>query len=202
MKLVRSRPLANTTGVQITGTNGEPDTLTVDNSAAGLITVRDGIVFDGGTGAGNTLNVIDAPQATSLAIMAGLVTSVTGGLTYNFVNPTTGYQSGVDFHLDVGTSYSLSESLYVGGVGYLYNQISPDNGVTLARLGGFQSRVAGAGPQIGWGFTVGAVAIDLNLRAYAEFAARNRPEGVNAFLSVSFSAAKRRSCRFWSATKR
>ena len=121
---------------------------------------------------------------------SGFEISVTAGLTYNFINPQTGYQSGMDGHIDVGTSWSFSDSLYVGAVGYLYNQVSPDTGAN-ARLGGFQSRVAGAGPQVGWSFAAGGLAVDVNLRGYKEFAAQNRPEGWNAYLTLSLSAAKK-----------
>jgi hypothetical protein len=38
---------------------------------------------------------------------------------------------------------------------------------------------------------VGGVALDLNLRGYKEFAAQNRPEGWNAYLTLSLSAARR-----------
>lgn len=121
---------------------------------------------------------------------SGFEISVTAGLTYNFVNPQTGYQSGMDGHIDLGTSWSFNDSLYAGAVAYLYNQVSPDTGGS-ARLGGFQSRVAGAGPQVGWSFAAGGMAVDVNLRGYREFAAQNRPEGWNAYLTLSFSAAKK-----------
>ena len=121
---------------------------------------------------------------------SGFEVSVTAGLTYNFVNPQTGYQSGMDGHIDIGTSWSFNESLYAGAVAYLYNQVSPDTG-TGARLDGFRSRVAGAGPQIGWSFAAGGLAVDVNLRGYKEFAAQNRPEGWNAYLTLSLSAAKK-----------
>jgi hypothetical protein len=121
---------------------------------------------------------------------SGFEISVTAGLTYNFVNPQTGYQSGTDGHIDIGTSWSFSDSLYVGAVAYLYNQVSADTGGG-AQLGDFRSRVAGVGPQVGWSFAAGGVAFDVNLRGYKEFAAQNRPEGWNAYLTLSLSAAKK-----------
>ena len=87
---------------------------------------------------------------------SGIEFSLTGGMTYNFVNPATQYQSGMDGHLDLGTSYALTELLYVGAVAYLFDQVSPDSGGRV-RLGGFQSRVAGAGPQLGWSFALHGV---------------------------------------------
>jgi hypothetical protein len=37
------------------------------------------------------------------------------------------------------------------------------------------------------------LAFDVNLRGYKEFAARNRPEGWNAYLTLSIGAAPRKS---------
>lgn len=122
---------------------------------------------------------------------SGFEFSVTAGLTYNFVNPQTGYQSGMDSHVDFGMSYSFNESLYAGAVAYLYRQLSPDTGGS-ARLGDFQSSVTGVGPQIGWSFTGGGLAFDVNLRGYKEFGAQNRPEGWNAYLTLSIGAAPRK----------
>jgi hypothetical protein len=132
---------------------------------------------------------VDAGMGYTFLPESGFEFSITAGLTYNFINPSTQYQSGTDGHVDVGTSYALSDALYVGAVGYLYNQLSPDTG-GFERLGGFYSRVAGAGPQLGWSFTIGRLAIDLNLRAYKEFAAQSRPEGWNAWLTVTPSRVK------------
>jgi hypothetical protein len=74
--------------------------------------------------------------------------SAVAGLTNNLINPSTQYQSGVDLHLDWGASRFLTKRLQVGLVGYLYNQASCDGG-SGDRVGCFQSRVAGAGGQIG-----------------------------------------------------
>jgi len=114
--------------------------------------------------------------------------SLTAGFTYNFMTPATGYQSGIDVHLDFGASYPIAKPFYVGAVGYIYNQISDDSGAP-ANLGGYRSRVMGVGPQGGWRFFLGKVAVDVNLRGYYEFAAQNRPQGANAWLTVSFSPA-------------
>ena len=116
--------------------------------------------------------------------------SVTAGMTYNFINPTTQYQSGMDGHIDVGASYSFSDAFYVGAVGYFFNQVSPDSGGPEL-LGGFQSRVAGAGPQVGWSLQFGRLATHFNVRGYKEFAADNRPEGWNVYFTMSLSRARR-----------
>ena len=48
--------------------------------------------------------------------------SVVSGLTYNLVNPSTGYQNGIDWHLDWGASQFLSKQFLVGTVGYVYTR--------------------------------------------------------------------------------
>ena len=133
---------------------------------------------------------LDAGMGYTFLSTGGFEFSLTAGMTHNFVNPSTRYQSGMDGHVDLATSYSLSESAYIGAVGYIYNQIGPDIGGP-PQLGDFRSRVAGVGPQAGWSFAAGPVAVDVNLRGYKEFAAQNRPEGWNAWLTVSLSAAAR-----------
>ena len=85
---------------------------------------------------------------TYLNEQAGFEWSVVAGITYNFINPYTHYQSGTDAHLDWAISPYLSEKMHVGAVGYVYNQLSGDSGPG-ARLGEFKSRVAGIGPRSG-----------------------------------------------------
>jgi hypothetical protein len=112
--------------------------------------------------------------------------SGTLGFTYNLINPSTQYQSGVDMHFDWGASQSLTDKFQVGLVGYVYKQIGCDGGAG-ARLGCFQSQVAGIGPQFGFSFPVGGFDGYLNLKAYKEFGAENRPDGWNAWLTLELS---------------
>ncbi|MGY3618293.1 SphA family protein [Bradyrhizobium sp. USDA 10063] len=110
------------------------------------------------------------------------------GFTYNFINPATQYQSGVDMHLDWGVSQFLTKQWQVGLVGYLYQQIGCDSG-SGDRVGCFQSRVVGVGPQLGYIFPVGDMQGYLNLKAYGEFANENRPAGWNLWLTFNLSPA-------------
>ena len=112
--------------------------------------------------------------------------SAVAGFTYNFKNQDTQYQNGIDLHLDWGASQFLSKQIFVGLVGYAYQQITDDIGQHPA-LGGFRSRVLGVGPQIGFLFPVGDMQGYLNLKAYGEFAAENRPAGWNTWLTFSIS---------------
>ncbi len=110
------------------------------------------------------------------------------GFTYNFINPATQYQSGVDMHLDWGASQFLTKQWQVGLVGYLYQEIGCDSG-SGDRVGCFQSRVAGVGPQVGYIFPVGDMQGYLNLKAYGEFANEHRPAGWNVWLTFNLQPA-------------
>lgn len=112
--------------------------------------------------------------------------SAVAGFTYNFKNQDTQYQNGIDFHLDWGASQFLSKRVFVGLVGYAYQQITDDFGQHPV-LGGSRSRVLGAGPQLGFLFPVGDMQGYLNLKGYGEFAAENRPAGWNTWLTFSIS---------------
>jgi hypothetical protein len=112
--------------------------------------------------------------------------SVVTGFTYNLINQSTGYQNGIDWHLDWGASQFLTQQLQVGAVGYVYQQITPDSGCNPI-LCPFESRVIGVGPQIGYIFPAGNLQGYVNLKAYWEFAAQDRPSGWNTWLTLSFS---------------
>lgn len=112
--------------------------------------------------------------------------SAVAGFTYNLKNRDTQYQNGIDFHVDWGASQFLSKQLFVGLVGYYYQQVTDDWGQSPI-LGGFRSRVVGLGPQVGYLFPVGNLQGYLNLKAYGEFDAANRPSGWNTWLTFSIS---------------
>jgi hypothetical protein len=121
---------------------------------------------------------------TYLNTKTGREFSAVAGLTYNFENPDTDYQNGIDAHLDWGASQFLSEQWHVGLVGYFYYQITGDSGAG-AVLGDFKSRVNAIGPQVGYLFKIGGKDAYLNLKGYWEFGAKNRPEGWNAWLTLA-----------------
>ena len=112
--------------------------------------------------------------------------SAVAGFTYNLKNQDTQYQSGIDFHVDWGASQFVSKQVFVGLVGYAYQQVTDDFGQHPI-LGGFQSRVIGVGPQIGFLFPVGDMQGYLNLKGYGEFDQANRPAGWNTWLTFSIS---------------
>jgi len=123
---------------------------------------------------------------TYLNPASGMELSGVGGFTYNFKNTDTQYQSGIDFHFDGGVSQFLSKQVFVGLVGYAYQQVTDDVGQP-AVLGGFRSRVIGVGPQIGYIFPIGSSQAFLGLKGYGEFDAANRPSGWNTWLTFSIS---------------
>ena len=123
---------------------------------------------------------------TYLNMDTGREFSATLGFTYNFENPDTDYQNGIDAHLDWGASKFLNEQVHLGLVGYFYYQLTGDSGEG-AVLGDFKSSVNGIGPQIGYLFKMGGMDAYLNLKGYWEFGADNRPEGWNGWLTWSIT---------------
>ncbi len=65
---------------------------------------------------------------TFLDSKAGYECSAVAGFTYNLANTATSYKTGVDFHLDLAASKYLTESFFVGPVGYVYEEIGCDSG--------------------------------------------------------------------------
>ncbi len=111
--------------------------------------------------------------------------SATAGLTYNFKNSDTDYQNGIDFHVDLGASKFVTEQMYVGLVGFAYQQLTADSGQP-SLLGDFKGRTFGIGPQIGWIFEAGGKEVFANLRGYKEFNVKNRVEGDGLMFTLSF----------------
>ena len=128
---------------------------------------------------------IDAGAAyTYLNEKTGTEVSATLGFTENFRNPTTGYTNGVDAHLDLGAAQFLNEHLFIGIVGYYYQQLTADHGQPSI-LGPFESRTRGVGPQIGYNFTLNGVSIYTNLRGYTEFGSYHRLQGHAIYFTVN-----------------
>jgi hypothetical protein len=125
---------------------------------------------------------------TYFDLKSGNEFSAVFGLTGNFENPSTGYTNGIDSHLDLGASHFMTKQFQLGLVGYFYRQLTPDSGAAPI-LGSFESQVAGVGPQLGYLFPVGNMQGYLNIKAYKEFAAENRPSGWNAWVTFSISPA-------------
>ena len=67
--------------------------------------------------------------------------SIVTGLTYNLINPSTGCQNGIDWHVDWGASQFVTKTVQIGAVGYFFQQLTGDRGAA-AFLGDNVSRVA------------------------------------------------------------
>ena len=128
---------------------------------------------------------IDAGGAyTYLNMKTGTEFSATLGFTKNFENASTNYTSGTDSHLDLGAAQFLTQKLFVGAVGYYYQQLTADSG-QLPILGPNESRTRGAGLQIGYNFSLGGTSIYTNLRGYTEFGSYRRAQGHAIYFTVS-----------------
>jgi hypothetical protein len=92
-------------------------------------------------------------------------------------------------HIDWAASRFLSKQFHVGLVGYWYNQLTADIGTPAIR-GEFDSRhrrdwTPGRVPVPG-----GGLQGYLNLKGYWDFAAQNRADGWNVWLTFSISPAE------------
>ena len=123
---------------------------------------------------------------TYFAPKAGHEFSVVTGLTYNLVNPATGYQNGIDWHLDWSASQFVTKQVQIGLVGYFFDQLTADRGCAPA-LCPFESRTAGIGPQFGYLFPAGDLQGYLNLKAYWDYDTQNRAHGYTAWVTLAFS---------------
>ncbi len=125
---------------------------------------------------------------TYLNPATGYEFSAVTGLTYNLKNNDTDYQNGVNLHIDLAAAKYVTKQMFVGAVGYYYDQLTGDSG-SGTKLGDYRSRVAAIGPQLGFTFPVGEMSGFLNLKGYWEFAAQNRSEGWNTWVVFSVSPA-------------
>lgn len=132
-------------------------------------------------------------------IQTGREFSIVAGFTHNFENPDTKYRNGNNLHFDWGASQFLSKHWQVGLVGYYYHQITGDSG-SGALLGDFRSRIGGIGPQVGYQFKMGKQEYHLNLRGYREFGAKNRPEGWNAWVTLTIPIESRNNRKLQSTS--
>ena len=124
---------------------------------------------------------------TYLNPQTGYELSVVTGMTYNYENhDTNNYRNGNDWHLDWGASKFLTKQWQVGAVGYVYDQITADHNAPPF-LGDNKSRVAAAGPQIGYLFPIGSMHGYLNLKGYYEFDASRRADGFNTWLTFAIT---------------
>jgi hypothetical protein len=120
---------------------------------------------------------------TWLTEKTGQEVSVFAGYTINWENPATDYETGDELHVELALIQHLPWGVDVGAVGYYYDQVTDDRGGASDFLGGFQGRIYGAGPMLGWRFTLFGRMASLNARWYHEFGAVKRLEGDIGFVT-------------------
>jgi hypothetical protein len=101
------------------------------------------------------------------------------GGDYNFENPDTDYQTGVQVHADgtLAQHFPLWGGLVGVGVNaYWYEQVEGDSG-SGATFGDFKARTAGLGPVLSYVSKIGDVDVIGELKWLHEFETKNRPEG-------------------------
>jgi hypothetical protein len=121
---------------------------------------------------------------TFLDEKSGFEASAVLGFTYNLENTTVDYKNGVDSHLDYAISQFLSDQFHVGAVGYVYYQLTDDSG-SGNHVGGFRSKVAAIGGEVGYFFKVNGLNWYINFRGYSEFWAQNRVQGYDLWLTLN-----------------
>ncbi len=107
--------------------------------------------------------------------------SMTAGFTFNGENPATDYKTGTEFHVEWALMQHVSKTFAFGIAGYHYQQITGDSGAG-ARIGSFEGRVTGLGPDITYTFMCGKIPISTELKYFREFDVENRLTGDNGFL--------------------
>ena len=118
--------------------------------------------------------------------MSGNEFSAVAGLTYNFKNAYTDYQNGMDFHVDWGASHFFDNKLQLGVVGYYVQQVTSSE--PLPRWVASARRIAGGRSADRLLFPDGRQAPGIRQpEGLPEFAAQNRPEGWNAWLTFAIS---------------
>ena len=136
----------------------------------------------------NRWGVDTTGAVTYLDLATGWEASLAAGVTFNGENNDSDYDSGTEFHLEVGASKTFQNGLMLGLVGYYYNQLTDDEGAG-APADGFQGEVAAIGPTLAYTLNVKGIPIVLKARYYHEFKANNRLEGDAAFISFTMPLA-------------
>jgi hypothetical protein len=106
----------------------------------------------------------------------------TFGVTFNFENTATDYQSGTDFHFEWAIGQEVCTGLVIGVAGYDYRQLTGDSG-SGAVLGPNEGSVDAIGPALTYTTLVDKTPVILSARFYQEFNADHRWEGNSTTVS-------------------
>lgn len=122
---------------------------------------------------------------TYLNIDNGFEASAMLGLAFSGENPDTGYQPGMQYHIEAALIEHLPNRFSFGIAGYYYEQFTEDSGVE--GLDDIMGRLAGAGPTVGYYFVVAETLFSVNVRWYHEFAAEYSFEGDTIFGTIGIA---------------
>lgn len=106
------------------------------------------------------------------------------GVTFNFENTLTNYQSGTDFHFEWAVGQEVCPGLVVGVGGYDFRQLTADSG-SGAILGPFKGTVDAIGPAFSYTTLIDKTPVILSGHFYQEFNAKKRWEGNSSMLSAT-----------------
>ncbi len=104
------------------------------------------------------------------------------GVTFNFENTDTDYDSGTDFHFEWAVGYELSRGFMIGVVGYDYRQLTGDSGAG-AVLGPFEGDVDAIGGGMSYTTLIDKTPLIINARHYQEFNTERRFDGSMTIVS-------------------
>ena len=146
----------------------------------------------GGQLAVTMLGIYGRESATVDANLSGSLATPLGSIAFARSDIINGSVTGFgDLYPMVSLRWNAgvkTRQLQVGVVGYVYDEVGCDSGFG-DRVGCFQSRVVGIGPQLGYIIPLGALQAYVNMKGYGEFDAQNRPHGWNTWLTVSLAPA-------------
>lgn len=104
------------------------------------------------------------------------------GVTFNFNNDATDYDSGTDFHFEWAIGREICKGLMIGVVGYDYRQLTGDSG-SGAVLGPFKGDVDAVGGGLEYTTMIGSTPVIIDARYYKEFNVEHRMDGSMSILS-------------------
>jgi hypothetical protein len=106
----------------------------------------------------------------------------TTGVTFNFENNVTDYDSGTDFHAEWAIGREICQGLMIGIAGYDFRQLTGDSGPG-ARLGPLEGQVDAIGPAITYTTLIDKTPVVLSARHYQEYNVERRWSGSNTIFS-------------------
>jgi hypothetical protein len=130
----------------------------------------------------------------------GLEISGALGITFNYINTVTNYQTGDELHFEWDVNEHFKSGLSLGVGGYVYRQVTGDSGPG-AHLGPFEGQVVAVGPLLGYEFKImEKIPVNLSVHWFHEFDVKRRLTGDAIFGGISlpliaFAHPRRRSRR-------